>query len=623
MALQVEAARYQLGQLLGGDRGRRLAQHAEAALSAQGVRVPGRFASMLCPGRFEAPGRASTGSVAGCGRRWGRVSEASRRATAGRRPSRKTPSNTPTTSCRARPRRRSSPRPARRRAGSLYSSRSRIRSSQRTACRPPAAPAMCTESGRCRRRRTWPPGSSRSSRRQIGSQWTARPRARDRTARAGRRRRSTPGPPPEWQSSPDARHVAVRVDARTCPRRRRLRGRTRSSNTRRRRCSPSPRGDTPRPAHVPRYTRARSNRSLECRARWPDCTSARQASMVEPATGSQRPLQHCARLRARRAGSRRTSRGSAQAPPAQWTEQQSSAARAGEPRAARTWATRYARRIERARVVVEVARPPRPPRPAPRRATRRARCLPARTRRIPNSRARPSKLTNRALMAACTAAQRAASRVTGCDLEDREIVHVESLPPRQHRRSHPGPEVEPAAGERDVDGQPRLEGDIHGGRPTTGDASDATTAPSRSQCSAPPSEGSIASVVDRGHRAASATLSAASARVPVSARLSGCHPGPNLDVEERPPVARPGRRLHAEPGLERRRRRRPARGADAQLRRARVAPGVEAPKRSGGGATTVPRSSVLTERATPAAVGPSNGGAWSILRALAWSEAAS
>jgi hypothetical protein len=58
MALQVEAARYQLGQLLGGDRGRRLAQHAEAALSAQGVRVPGRFASMLCPGRFEAPGRA-------------------------------------------------------------------------------------------------------------------------------------------------------------------------------------------------------------------------------------------------------------------------------------------------------------------------------------------------------------------------------------------------------------------------------------------------------------------------------------------------------------------------------------------------------------------------------------
>jgi hypothetical protein len=55
MGLQVEAARYQLGRLLGGLRGQRLVAQATAAFSSQGVRVPDRFASMICPGRFEPP----------------------------------------------------------------------------------------------------------------------------------------------------------------------------------------------------------------------------------------------------------------------------------------------------------------------------------------------------------------------------------------------------------------------------------------------------------------------------------------------------------------------------------------------------------------------------------------
>jgi serine/threonine protein kinase len=57
MSLHVEAARYQLGTMLGGDRGRKLVQHAGAVLAAQGVRVPDRLASLLCPGRFTAPSR--------------------------------------------------------------------------------------------------------------------------------------------------------------------------------------------------------------------------------------------------------------------------------------------------------------------------------------------------------------------------------------------------------------------------------------------------------------------------------------------------------------------------------------------------------------------------------------
>ncbi len=46
------AARHQLGLLLGGEDGRKLVALAEAAMIAQGIRVPARFASTLVPGRW-------------------------------------------------------------------------------------------------------------------------------------------------------------------------------------------------------------------------------------------------------------------------------------------------------------------------------------------------------------------------------------------------------------------------------------------------------------------------------------------------------------------------------------------------------------------------------------------
>jgi hypothetical protein len=52
MAGYVAAARYQLGSLLGGEEGAELVGQAEDALRAQGVRVPGRFAATLVPGRW-------------------------------------------------------------------------------------------------------------------------------------------------------------------------------------------------------------------------------------------------------------------------------------------------------------------------------------------------------------------------------------------------------------------------------------------------------------------------------------------------------------------------------------------------------------------------------------------
>jgi hypothetical protein len=55
MGLQVQAARFQLGCLLGGDAGQELVEGAAAALAAQGVRAPGRFVSMFAPGRFQPP----------------------------------------------------------------------------------------------------------------------------------------------------------------------------------------------------------------------------------------------------------------------------------------------------------------------------------------------------------------------------------------------------------------------------------------------------------------------------------------------------------------------------------------------------------------------------------------
>jgi hypothetical protein len=53
MALHAAAARHQLGCLLGGPAGHALRAGAEAAMRAEGVRIPSRVASMLVPGRWD------------------------------------------------------------------------------------------------------------------------------------------------------------------------------------------------------------------------------------------------------------------------------------------------------------------------------------------------------------------------------------------------------------------------------------------------------------------------------------------------------------------------------------------------------------------------------------------
>jgi eukaryotic-like serine/threonine-protein kinase len=52
MSLYAAAARHRLGLALGGDEGSRLIEEAARAMTAQGVRVPARFAAMLIPGRW-------------------------------------------------------------------------------------------------------------------------------------------------------------------------------------------------------------------------------------------------------------------------------------------------------------------------------------------------------------------------------------------------------------------------------------------------------------------------------------------------------------------------------------------------------------------------------------------
>jgi hypothetical protein len=52
MAGHANAARHQLGLLLGGDEGRDFVEKAQDAMAAQGVRAPARFASMLVPGHW-------------------------------------------------------------------------------------------------------------------------------------------------------------------------------------------------------------------------------------------------------------------------------------------------------------------------------------------------------------------------------------------------------------------------------------------------------------------------------------------------------------------------------------------------------------------------------------------
>ena len=53
------AARYQLGQLLGGDEGAVLVAEAEHAMKAEGVRAPARMAGFLLPGRWSAAARTA------------------------------------------------------------------------------------------------------------------------------------------------------------------------------------------------------------------------------------------------------------------------------------------------------------------------------------------------------------------------------------------------------------------------------------------------------------------------------------------------------------------------------------------------------------------------------------
>jgi hypothetical protein len=55
LGLQVQAARFQLGSLLGGKAGRELLEDAASALAAEGVRAPARFVAMFAPGRFQPP----------------------------------------------------------------------------------------------------------------------------------------------------------------------------------------------------------------------------------------------------------------------------------------------------------------------------------------------------------------------------------------------------------------------------------------------------------------------------------------------------------------------------------------------------------------------------------------
>jgi hypothetical protein len=58
MTLYAAAARYQLGRAQGGEEGARLVEEAAAAMNAQGVRVPERFAAMLVPGGWTRLARA-------------------------------------------------------------------------------------------------------------------------------------------------------------------------------------------------------------------------------------------------------------------------------------------------------------------------------------------------------------------------------------------------------------------------------------------------------------------------------------------------------------------------------------------------------------------------------------
>jgi hypothetical protein len=52
MSMHGAAATWQLGRLLGGDEGARHLAEAEAAMKAEDIRTPDRWAAMLVPGRW-------------------------------------------------------------------------------------------------------------------------------------------------------------------------------------------------------------------------------------------------------------------------------------------------------------------------------------------------------------------------------------------------------------------------------------------------------------------------------------------------------------------------------------------------------------------------------------------
>jgi hypothetical protein len=55
----VEPLRHRLGELLGGDEGRALVQHAIGSLEAQGIRDPRRWVDVHLPGTWGVPVTAS------------------------------------------------------------------------------------------------------------------------------------------------------------------------------------------------------------------------------------------------------------------------------------------------------------------------------------------------------------------------------------------------------------------------------------------------------------------------------------------------------------------------------------------------------------------------------------
>jgi hypothetical protein len=136
--------------------------------------------------------------------------------------------------------------------------------------------------------------------------------------------------PPEWQSSPDARHVAVGSTTHL-PRPPSARSHSFEQHS-----SSAVQSEPSRrhsgPVHVPALQPSAQQSLARLQGPFPGWHSARQDSVVDPATGSQRPLQHCA-APVHEAPAPAQVPGTAQRPPAQWLEQQSPSLPHGASRA--------------------------------------------------------------------------------------------------------------------------------------------------------------------------------------------------------------------------------------------------------------------------------------------------